>query len=327
MKLVSRLAVTLTVANCALAFTGCSIGAGNQDSGGARLTATRDFGNIAVLRAAPQSIPEGETAMRLLQRHATDVETRYGGRFVQAINGIRSSTKNGRRSDWFYYVNGIEEDVGAAEQKIHGGDHVWWDYREWTAAMRVPAVVGSFPEPFAHGADGKRFPIRIDCAQKAEDTCDRLADRLSGAGIDASKTALGAPAGKELLRFVVGTWGDVRSDGAARLLERGPGESGVFMKVGAAPGGGYRFDLLDREGAVTRTLTRGAGVVAATRFEEQQPTWVVSGTDDAGLDAAVQLLDKRILRDRYAVASDAGTPIDLPTEARTGSPPGEADQR
>jgi hypothetical protein len=193
--------------------------------------------------------------------------------------------------------------------------------------MRVPAVVGSFPEPFAHGADGKRFPIRIDCAQKAEDTCDRLADRLSGAGIDASKTALGAPAGKELLRFVVGTWGDVRSDGAARLLERGPGSSGVFMKVGAAPGGGYRFDLLDREGAVTRTLTGGAGVVAATRFEEQQPTWVVSGTDDAGLDAAVQLLDKRILRDRYAVASDAGTPIDLPTEARTGSPAGEADQR
>jgi hypothetical protein len=300
-------------------FAGCSIGVGTQDSGGARLTVTRDFGNVTVLRVATKSLPDGETVMRFLRRQAKDVETRYGGRYVQGINGTRSGTRDGRRSDWFYYVNGIEADVGAAEKKIHGGDHVWWDYRDWTTAMRVPAVVGSFPEPFAHGAEGKRFPIRIDCAQDAEDTCDRLANRLSDAGIDASKTALGAPSGKELLRFVVGRWGDVRSDGAAQLIEHGPGESGVFLRVGPAPGGGYRFDLLDREGSVTRTLVRGAGVVAATRFEEQQPTWVVSGTDDAGLEAAVRLLDQGILRNHYAVASDAGRPIGLPTDHGTSS--------
>jgi hypothetical protein len=321
-----RLALVVAVACVTAAFTGCSIGAGDQSSGGARLTVTRDFGNVTVLRASVQSLPGEETAMRFLQRRAEDVETRYGGRFVQAINGISSGAKDGRRSDWFYYVNGIESDVGAAEKKIYGGDYVWWDYRDWTTAMRVPAVVGSFPEPFAHGSEGKRFPIRIDCAQDAEDTCDRMADRLGTAGIDASKTALGAPAGKELLRFVVGRWGDVRSDGAARLFERGPGESGVFMRVGPASGGGYRFDLLDRKGTVARTLTRGAGVVAATRFEEQQPTWVVSGTDDAGLEAAVRLLDERILRDRYAVASEAGKPIDLPADPEQGSVSGEADR-
>jgi hypothetical protein len=325
-RLVPRLAIVLVVATAATALTGCSIGAGTQSSGGARITVTRDFGDDTVLRAATKSMPGGETAMRLLQRQTKDVETRYGGRFVESIDGISSGSKSGRRSDWFYYVNGIEEDVGAAEKKVHGGDHVWWDYRDWTTAMRVPAVVGSFPEPFAHGADGKRFPIRIDCAQDADDTCDRLADQLSRAGIDASKTALGAPAGKELLRFVVGRWEDVRSDGAARLIERGPGESGVFMRVGPAVGGGYRFDLLDRAGAVTASLTRAAGVVAATRFEEQQPTWVVSGTDDAGLEAAVRLLDVRTLRNRYAVASNAGRPIDVPAGRETESPAGGAAQ-
>ena len=40
------------------------------------------------------------------------------------------------------------------------------------------------------------------------------------------------------------------------------------------------------------------------RLGEQQPTWVVTGTDDAGVDAAIELLDTGSLRDHYAVAVD-----------------------
>jgi hypothetical protein len=307
----ARLALALTAASLALAAAGCTIGPDEQGSGDARLTVTRDFGTSSVARSSARSLPDGETVMRFVQRRAK-VETRYGGRFVEEINGIRSSNSEGQRRDWFYYVNGIEADVGAAEHEVQGGDRVWWDYRDWTTAMRVPAVVGSFPEPFIHGSDGKRFPVRVDCAQDADETCDEVADRLGRAGIVPSKTALGAPAGKELLRFVVGLWSDVRSDGAARQIEQGPGESGVFARVDQVPGG-YRFDLLDRKGAVAVSATRGAGLVAATRFEEQQPTWVVSGTDEVGLKRATQLLSERALRDRYAVATDGSMVISLPT--------------
>jgi hypothetical protein len=241
------------------------------------------------------------------------VETRYAGRFVQEINGIRSGESNGRRRDWFYYVNGIEEDVGAAEHEVRRGDRVWWDYRDWTTAMRVPAVVGSFPEPFIHGSDGKSFPVRIDCARGADETCNELADRLSRAEIIPNKAGLGVPVGDELLRFVAGTWGDVRKDDAVRQIEQGPGESGVFARVVRA-GSGYRFDLLDRRGQVAARLFRGAGLVAATRFEEQQPTWVVSGTDEAGLNDAARVVTERILRERYAVATDAGKVVSLPAD-------------
>jgi uncharacterized protein DUF4430 len=301
-------------ATAALVAAGCTIGPDGSGSGGARLTVTRDFGSTTLLRATERSLPEGETVMRFLQRRAR-VETRYGGRFVDEINGVRSGNPNGRRRDWFYYVNGIEADIGAAEHEVHRGDRVWWDYRDWTTAMRVPAVVGSFPEPFIHGSNGKSFPVRIDCARGADETCNELADRLSRAGIIPNKTALGAPAGDALLRFVVGIWGDVRNDESARQIEGGPGESGVFARV-AEVAGGYRFDLLDRDGAVVKSLTRGAGLVAATRFEEQQPTWVVSGTDEAGLGNAARLLAERTLRDRYAVATDAGMVLSLPVEAR-----------
>jgi hypothetical protein len=301
----------LAAATVALVAGGCTIGP-DRGSGDAQLTVTRDFGSTELLRATEESLPNGETVMRFLQRRAK-VETRYAGRFVQEINGIRSGESNGRRRDWFYYVNGIEEDVGAAEHEVRRGDRVWWDYRDWTTAMRVPAVVGSFPEPFIHGSDGKSFPVRIDCARGADETCNELADRLSRAEIIPNKAGLGVPVGDELLRFVAGTWGDVRKDDAVRQIEQGPGESGVFARVVRA-GSGYRFDLLDRRGQVAARLFRGAGLVAATRFEEQQPTWVVSGTDEAGLNDAARVVTERILRERYAVATDAGKVVSLPAD-------------
>jgi hypothetical protein len=91
--------------------------------------------------------------MQGLERVA-HVQTRYAGRFVQAIDGISGSLS--RQQDWFYFVNGYESDRSAAEYRLHPGDVEWWDYRSWRGAMSVPVVVGAFPEPFLHGWDGHR---------------------------------------------------------------------------------------------------------------------------------------------------------------------------
>jgi uncharacterized protein DUF4430 len=296
----------------ATAATGCSIGPGGGSST-VVLTVTRDFGAVSMLRDYEPDVPGNETAMRLLQSSAK-VETRYGGRFVNAINGLRSGSKGGSRRDWFYYVNGIEAEVGAADRDVHSGDHIWWDYHEWGAVMRVPAVVGSFPEPFVHGSEGKRFPVRIDCAKDTDEVCRQLAGRLDRAGITASTTALGAPAGEEVQRFVVGRWEDVRGDGAAHLIEEGPKSSGVFARFAPA-NGGYRLELMDSLGRSTSSFVAGAGLVAATRFKDQQPTWVITGTDDAGLARAIGVVDRKSLRDRFAVATTPSGAVALPQRA------------
>ena len=106
--------------------------------------------------------------MRLLQRNY-DVETRYGGGFVQEIDGVAGGREDGRRVDWFYYVNGIEAPVGAAERRRRRRRaRVVGPPRSGSAAQRVPAVVGSFPEPFASGLEGKRFPVRLVCVGAAD---------------------------------------------------------------------------------------------------------------------------------------------------------------
>jgi hypothetical protein len=173
-------------------------------------------------------------------------------------------------------------------------------------------VIGSFPEPFLHGTEGKRFPIRIDCGQDDENACDDVSDKLEAAGIAPSTSAIGAPAGKEVLRVVVGKWSEVRQDAASEQIEEGPDESGVFARFGPAGGGAYELDLLDAQTRPMHTLGAGAGLVAATRFEDQAPTWVVAGTDSVGVERAVALLEPRTLAGRFALAADGGAPIALP---------------
>jgi hypothetical protein len=294
----------------------CGVGAGDSDPEGATLTVSRDFGRRVLTEKRAETVPGGETVMRFLQRYA-EVDTGYGGRFVDAIAGLRSGSRRGERRDWFYYVNGVEADAGAAEREVAGSDRVWWDYRDWNTAMRVPAVVGSFPEPFLHGSEGKRFPVRIDCAENAADQCQEVSERLDRAGVAPSTAALGSPSGDELLRVVVGRWEDVRGDNATQELQDGPAQSGVFARVRTG-GAGYEIDALDSQGRVVQTLGPGTGIVAATRFEEQQPTWTVSGIDKAGLDRAVRLLDAGVLRNRFAVAATLDGPLALPaTQARS----------
>jgi hypothetical protein len=132
----------------AAALTGC--GVTSHGKGEARLWITRDRGREVVL---VKKVDAGQTAMAALQDVA-HVKTRYGGRFVQSIDGVSGSLS--KRRDWFYFVNGYEADRSAADYELHDGDVEWWDYRSWQgSAMHVPVVVGAFPEPFLHGYDGK----------------------------------------------------------------------------------------------------------------------------------------------------------------------------
>jgi Domain of unknown function (DUF4430) len=149
--LLRRLAALLLVLGVV---AGC--GEERAGEGQATLWVTRDRGAHVLVTA---EVPAGISAMDALRRKA-DVDTRYGGRYVHAVNGIEGSLT--ARHDWFYYVNGYEADVGAADYTVHDGDVIWFDYRGWAGQMRVPVVVGAFPEPFVHGWAGDRRPTVIE---------------------------------------------------------------------------------------------------------------------------------------------------------------------
>jgi Domain of unknown function (DUF4430) len=304
-------AVAIALLLAALATAGCGLGPG-KGLGDVSLTVTRDYGSEQVLGPQSEMATESDTVMRVLDRKA-EISTRFGGGFVQSIEGLEAEEEIGAGpSDWFFYVNGVESTVGAADYSLHGGEAIWWDYRDWGAAMRVPAVVGSWPQPFVGGYDGSRRPVAVECMYRGS-ACDLVRRRLEGAG---ASVATGSPAGS--IRVLVGPWSKVARDPAAAQIEDGPEASGVFAGFHA---GGSACDIegLDERGGPGRPYGPGAGLVAATRRYESPPVWVVTGCDGAGVAAAARLLDAADLRDRYAVVAEAGSGRPIPLPLTSGS--------
>jgi len=290
-----------------LAVAGCGLGPG-QGLDAVTLTVTHEYGRQQILEREVGDVTESDTVMRVLEG-AAEIGTKEGGRFVKSIDGAESVSRDGRYFDWLFYVNGVESNVGAAAFPLRGGEAIWWDYRDWTSALHVPAVVGSWPQPFTSGYEGSHHPVVVECLGGGS-ACTEVRERLAGAGVE---VADGSPSGA--IRVLVGPWAMVRRDPAAAQLEGGVEQSGVFAEFGGAlpP---LRLEGLDEAGAVARRFGVNAGLVAATRRYEAPPTWLVTGATPAGVRAAAGLLSTAKLRDHYAVAIEDGKETPLPVPGR-----------
>jgi hypothetical protein len=302
------LALALMAAGLGLGVYGCGPGAG-APSANVTVTVTRDFGSRPLARIAAARVPGGQTVMSLLERHLR-VGTRYGNDFVESIDGY-SGTASER--DWFYYVDGIEASAGAGTTAVRAGERIWWDLHDWAAAESIPAVIGSYPDPFTQGAAPHR--TILSCAADTRAACAVVARALARAGVSVERRALdgaradatGGPA------VVVGTGHDLAAVPAERLIAAGPRASGVYVRFLA----GYRtLELLDPRGAVRMKLGSGAGLVAATAVGGSGPaTWLITGTDPAGVAAAAGALTPGRLRDAFALAvTAAGRPLPVPLD-------------
>ena len=296
-----------------LVLGGCGVGPGEEREGGATVRVTRDFGHTELEAIRTKTLREDQTVMRLLQSKL-DVETRFGGRFVDAIDGLKGSHASGMR-DWFFFVNGVEASVGAAEYELSPGDRVQWDYRNWDAAMRVPAIVGAFPEPFLNGLNGARRPVRVECDDTESSPCHAAKDALDRVDVPVSGSSLGAPGTENVTRLIVARWPRARIVRGGFTLEEGPDRSGVFARFSKD---GRSLDLLDEDGEVARTVHPGDGtaLVAALRPRADELLWLVTALDEGGLAAGVRALREDELRDAFAVAVTGRTVEKLPLEKR-----------
>jgi uncharacterized protein DUF4430 len=291
-------AVVSALLCAALATAGCGLGPG-ADVGDVQLTVTREYGAVPVLDTSVAA-NESDTVMRVLEGEA-EISTRYGGGFVHSIGGVVEGQRGGDPYDWFFYVDGVESPIGAAEYELEGGERIWWDYRDWAATNHVPAVVGSWPAPFSDGVEGERHPVAVEC----EGGGAACGDVRSALGREGVRVAAGEP--EKALRILVGPWARLREDPAAKTIEAGPAESGVFADFASDD-----LVALDQAGDPARDLGPDAGLVAATSRYGGLPVWVVTGGTGAAVRAAAEALDADRLRDHYAVAIEEGKTMPLP---------------
>ena len=182
---------------------------------------------------------------------------------------------------------------------MHPGDHVWWDRHDWSQTEHVPAVVGSFPEPFLHGIDGKRLPVRSNASRVAGSACRTVIARLRAAGVTAAYRGAGSVAGPHTLRVIVGAVAGGRARRRRAGDRRRPAREWGLRAVRRD---GTQSRCSTATARPSRTLGAGAGLVAATRQAKTRLCWSSRAPTRAGLALAAAGFDARTLDDRFAVA-------------------------
>lgn len=213
-----RRAVWTLLLLVAVALAGCGGVGPTAADGTATLWITRDRGRGVLLDA---TVPAGQTLMRALRSKA-DVDTRYGGGFVQAIDGLAGDGR--KHADWFWFVNGLAGDRSASSYRLRAGDVAWWDYRDWsTDAATLEVVAGAFPETLVRGYDGKRRATAVRYAPGLRAGATRIAVAVRSTDV--------APLGAA----VAGGANVVELDAGAPHL------TAVMRAPGSGPTGAVRF--------------------------------------------------------------------------------------
>jgi hypothetical protein len=307
-----RLVVTILLAGALTAgVAGCGLDQAAPGSKAVRLLVTRNFGTVTVGTSIQHRIPQGESDLTLLERRFSVRTDRPRGATVQAIDGIRADAADYR--EWSFYINGILVAKKDARSAVHPGDHIWWDFHDTAADSAVPAVVGGFPEPFTNGIGGQRLPTVLDCAPGVQRACGVVARTLTRVGVKVADQELGGGSGSDSLAVVVGTYAQLRGLIATELIAAGPSKSGVYAQFDGRSGS--RISLDDPLGRVVRTLGGSVGLIAATEQRSlNQPAWLVTGTDAAGVEDAARALTPTALAGHFAVVVVGARVIPVPLQ-------------
>lgn len=320
MKLARLILLVPFILLITLQLSGCAIESAKDtnESVTVRVVVTEDFGNELLLEQK-FDVPAGSSAMSSLKQVA-EVETSYGGGFVDSINGLSSgyTGRAGKKLDWFVYFNGIMSKTGALDYTIRSGDVQSWDYHDWNCRMFTPAVIGYYPEPFLHGYAGMISPTVIVYDSGYDAEASSLETALLNLGVDdVSSSAVSelSDSTKESANIIL--IGEVDSNALLSELNDAWDRLGFFARFSDGI-----ITVYSGDGSVTSEYGPGTGVIQATQSPWnpkgtgacENVVWMVSGTDVSGVRSSVDILVNHHDRIEYAFAVVAvnGSVIKVP---------------
>lgn len=287
-------AFALTAAAVFFLLRGCALMPWNRErtSREVRITVSADFGS-RVHKDTWTRVEGNATAMRALERVA-EVETAYGGGFIQGIDGVRSRydavTVGGEKVDWFFYVNGHLADVGAGEYLVNEGDWLVFDYHPWDYSMFTTFLAGCYVEAFRFGYGGERpdHVVVVGTPGDEEEAAEvaRILEEEVGRCERASLDRDWSPRTGEYT-VVVGVWEEMENNTYLRDSQVNARKAGLlaFFEEGA-------LKVMDGRGGLAGSFSRSAGVVLATgpRLGDGRSVLLVAGCDERGLREAIMSL-------------------------------------
>ncbi|MCT4592894.1 MAG: DUF4430 domain-containing protein [Anaeromicrobium sp.] len=257
------------------------------------LVVTTNYGNKR-LYGKNVGLVKDEVGMEVLFRNL-DIQTAYGGGFVNSINGIESkytffTGKDRKKEDWFYWVNGIMAPIGVAEYRPEPGDVIWWDYHNWSYTMFAPAVIGSYPQPFKSGFFGKNPGTVIMYTDKYKAEAEKLKESLIKKGVKQVDVARYNPTVLEKPKkyyMVLGVWDELaKKSKLIKDINRKNKLIGTYVKFQDG-----KLKRLNFKGKTISSYDHAGAVYAyAAGLGSVCPVWMITGTDDEGVKKALDVL-------------------------------------
>jgi len=296
-----------------LLVSGCSI---QKESAGDKpfeiqLTVSRDFSSEILFTKGIQTQP-GETVLDVLEKNL-EVETSSGG-FIDAIKGLKSAVEGETGKDWFFYINGIAANCSAKAYHLKPGDKVVWDYHPWNGNSFIPAIIGSYPEPFINGFEGKTKGTRIFYSEDSRDEALKIKQSL--AEMNAKNVVeVQLPQNFEILSdypsIIIGEYENlIKNKNIAKLLSDG-NQRGVFARFDKK-----RTEILDYSGLVKKAGSPSIGVIFATASSlgDTAPVWIVTSLEHKGIEDITNLIcsNPESIKNYYGVAYNEGKIERLP---------------
>lgn len=257
------------------------------------LIVTKDFGHNKMF-SNNVGLVKDEVGMEVLFRNL-DIQTAYGGGFVNTINGLESkftffSGSDRRKEDWFYWVNGILAPIGVAEYKPIDGDTIWWDYHEWATTMFIPAVIGSYPQPFKSGFGGKNPGTVVMYTENFKKDAEILKKSLLDKGVKSidvvpyNATSIEKP---DKYHILIGTWkGLVKDSKRLKDMNWKNKQEGVYVEFKDG-----KLNALDNTGKTIKSFNKGGAIYATSAgMGSTVPVWLVTGNNEQGVKDALNIL-------------------------------------
>ena len=265
-----------------------SQGEGSQ----AALWVTQDFSS-SVLLDKQIAVDRNISVLDIIKANL-EVDTAYGGGFINAINGLQSGYTGklfgGKKMDWFYWVNGIMVAEGAGDYIPMSGDRIWWDYHDWGSGSFVTAVVGAYPQPFVNGFDGRNEGTLVAYAPGSEAQAEKAAGALRRQGaprVTVSALSGVDPAKRSKMTVVVGLWPELEKESFFADMNENSRKTGIYVDFAKDS-----FTALDYERNEAGVYKAGTGALVATGrgLGDRNPLWLITGVDTAGLNSAVNII-------------------------------------
>jgi len=250
-------------------------------------------------------------------RQTTEVETAYGGGFVQAINGITSTYTNifnsDKKKDWFYWINGLNANVGANDYLPKDGDIIWWDYHDWSHTVGPNAVIGTFPQPFVNGYNEVNNGTEIWYTKNNEPEAETLQKLLLNKNVEKVTTNLFQQQDlydRSKMTILLGEWSELKNNQQLNDLFQQGTKLGLFagikdQKIYTTYVNGGISESFDSNSVLIVSIAQSPG--------DTHPLWLIIGLNSEDIEQALTVLqDGQMIKKKVGVVISNGKVFDLP---------------